>query len=869
MKHFTFIIFIFLLMDTFSFAQNNTSKKQDVFVDDNGIMRWKNSNEEVKLFGVNYTTPFAYSYRAQKKLGLSLKQAIDLDVAQMVRLGFDAFRVHVWDREISDKSGNIIDNEHLDLLDYLVWRLQSQGIKTILTPIAWWGNGWPEPDEMTSGFSQSYSRLQLITDQNARTAQRNYLKQFVKHRNPYSKFTYGNDPSIIAMEIINEPSHPENGKEVTEYINEMVGAIRETGYTKPLFYNISQNWNEVQAQAVCYANVQGISFQWYPTDLVHNKMLQGNFLNNVNHYSIPSEKISGYNKKAKMVYEFEAADIGGSYMYPAMARSFREAGMQFATMFSYEPSQIAWSNTEYPTHFLNLLYTPSKAISLMIAGFAFHELPMKKSFGDYPANNKFENFRVSYDEDLSIANSDTCFFYSNNTNDIPRNTNALEHIAGCGNSKLVKYDGTGAYFLEKLENGIWKLEVYPDVLWLADPFEQTSMSRQVARLYWKERGMSITLPDLKNKFFINSVNGKKEISLKVENSEFKIKPGVYLLSVSKLNKNTAEKYLSGSEKFLSGLYTPPGKSHQVNVVNQSNAHQLDMEPLRLKFQIASENEITNAEIFIKRFGWRNFAKYPLKKMEGFTYTFEDSSKMFSEGEFQYCVAVKSGETVRSFPGEILGSPEDWDFRMNDLWTVLRSKSGESINLFSPLRDRRDLLFPHFSHTMQYDLNYKMGSDGDKISLSVKVRYTNENKIPFGLQIPIVEKIKSVYREPNDYKYIVLRGRSNQDTASTIRLNLLTEEGEIFTSDIELQNGWTNVAIPLSTFQNGEALMLPSAYPLFLPKFLQSSNNIENKGLNPFMINAIQIVCDETGRKNAEGELEIGFEIESVYLTNKR
>jgi hypothetical protein len=505
----------------------------------------------------------------------------------------------------------------------------------------------------------------------------------------------------------------------------------------------------------------------------------------------------------------------------------------------------------------------------MIAGFAFHELPMKKSFGDYPANNKFENFRVSYDEDLSIANSDTCFFYSNNTNDIPRNTNALEHIAGCGNSKLVKYDGTGAYFLEKLENGIWKLEVYPDVLWLADPFEQTSMSRQVARLYWKERGMSITLPDLKNKFFINSVNGKKEISLKVENSEFKIKPGVYLLSVSKLNKNTAEKYLSGSEKFLSGLYTPPGKSHQVNVVNQSNAHQLDMEPLRLKFQIASENEITNAEIFIKRFGWRNFAKYPLKKMEGFTYTFEDSSKMFSEGEFQYCVAVKSGETVRSFPGEILGSPEDWDFRMNDLWTVLRSKSGESINLFSPLRDRRDLLFPHFSHTMQYDLNYKMGSDGDKISLSVKVRYTNENKIPFGLQIPIVEKIKSVYREPNDYKYIVLRGRSNQDTASTIRLNLLTEEGEIFTSDIELQNGWTNVAIPLSTFQNGEALMLPSAYPLFLPKFLQSSNNIENKGLNPFMINAIQIVCDETGRKNAEGELEIGFEIESVYLTNKR
>ncbi|MDP1993644.1 MAG: hypothetical protein Q8K40_00205, partial [Ignavibacteria bacterium] len=482
---------------------------QNVFVDSSGIMRWENSNEEVKLFGVNYTTPFAYSHRAQKKMGLNLKQAIDLDVAQMVRLGFDAFRVHVWDKEITDSAGNIVANEHLDLLDYLLWKLESNGIKTILTPIAWWGNGWPEQDGVTKGFAQPYSKLQLITDEHARTAQRNYLKQFVKHRNPYTKTTYGDDPSIIAMEIINEPSHPNDGKIVTDYINEMVDALRGSGYSKPIFYNISQNWNDVQAQAVCDAKIQGVSFQWYPTDLVHNKMLKGNYLPNVDHYKIPSENLIGYKNKAKMVYEFEAADIGGSYMYPAMVRSFREAGMQFATMFSYEPSQIAWSNTEYPTHFMNLLYTPSKAISLMIAGYAFHELPLKKSYGEYPENSQFENFRVSYDDDLSVANSDSCFYYSNSTTDIPREVKSLKHIAGCGNSEIVKYDGTGAYFLEKLEEGIWKLEVYPDALWLCDPFEPTSLSRQVARLYWNKRNMSVKLDDLTNKYFVNSLNGKK------------------------------------------------------------------------------------------------------------------------------------------------------------------------------------------------------------------------------------------------------------------------------------------------------------------------------------------------------------------------
>lgn len=66
LKKFLSPIFIYLLIGQHTFTQNNDSKKGDVFVDSSGIMRWENSNEEVKLFGVNYTTHFAYSYRAQK-----------------------------------------------------------------------------------------------------------------------------------------------------------------------------------------------------------------------------------------------------------------------------------------------------------------------------------------------------------------------------------------------------------------------------------------------------------------------------------------------------------------------------------------------------------------------------------------------------------------------------------------------------------------------------------------------------------------------------------------------------------------------------------------------------------------------------------
>ena len=131
------ILLLLLLITSFGFAQKKSASQKNVFVDKNGILRWEGSNKEVSLYGVNYTTPFAYSYRAQKKLGLNLKQAIDLDVGQVVRLGLDAFHVHVWDRQISDKVENIIDNDHLNLFDYLIYKLEANHIKIIVTPIAW------------------------------------------------------------------------------------------------------------------------------------------------------------------------------------------------------------------------------------------------------------------------------------------------------------------------------------------------------------------------------------------------------------------------------------------------------------------------------------------------------------------------------------------------------------------------------------------------------------------------------------------------------------------------------------------------------------------------------------------------------------
>ena len=308
----------------------NQPLNRTVLVDGNGVMRWTDTKQEVQGFGVNYTVPFAHAYRSAKKLGVDPLKAIDQDVYHFSRLGFDLYRVHVWDTEISDTLGNLLFNEHLHAFDYLLKKLGERNINYVITPIAFWGNGWPEPDSKTPGFSAKYGKDNCLTDPGAIKAQENYLFQFMNHVNPYTGIAYKDDPRLIAIEISNEPHHREAPEKVTAFIQRMVNAVKKTGSKKPVFYNISHSVH--LADAYFKAGIQGGTFQWYPTGLGYQEELSGNLLPNVDDYNIPFDAEIKKYKGAKLVYEFDAADVGKSYMYPAMARSFREAGILIADL---------------------------------------------------------------------------------------------------------------------------------------------------------------------------------------------------------------------------------------------------------------------------------------------------------------------------------------------------------------------------------------------------------------------------------------------------------------------------------------------------------------------------------------------------------
>ena len=454
-------------------------------VDPKGILRWIDNQEEVALLGVNLYTPFTWDYDSHKAAHLDYKASIRQDIAHLRRLNLGVVRIHCFERQFSDKQGNFIDNHHIELLDYLIAECQKNNIYVVLTPIAW----WPCSYNGDQGFSNDYTMQEMTTSRTAWAIQARFLTQFAQHVNRYTHARYGEDGSILAFECINEPLYPKATPDalVTEYINVLADALRSET-KKPIYYNSWQGRNA----AAGAARIDGVTCSTYPTGLVNGKAYTTHQLARAKGSSLdPSPAIA---TKSRMVYEFDAADVHGSHMYPSMARFFRSEGIQVASQFQYDLAAIAASNTNWQTHFLNLLYTPGKAISLAIAAEVFRHVPLYTPFIGATNEMTFGAFYSSGPKDLSLFATSTHFYTSNTTTNQPPAPEKLEHVWGCGTSPIVSYEGSGAYFLDRVAPGIWRVQIYPDIFDREDAYTGTDAEK--TRLLPITHTLTPHLPDL-------------------------------------------------------------------------------------------------------------------------------------------------------------------------------------------------------------------------------------------------------------------------------------------------------------------------------------------------------------------------------------
>ena len=788
-----------------AFGQNQVNRGSTglAYVDQEGVIRWKADDREVALFGANYSLPSSCDYRAAGYVGSDRKKLVEKDMTHFARMGWDGMRLCLWgDWENCDKQGNLIVNDHLDVMDYAIAQARQRGIYILFTPITTYSSLFPDgkdSDEL-QGFSKYYKKGELGTNPDAIAAQCNYLRQMLNHVNPYTGVALKDEPAILFIEMINEPAHHSGDfAGSVAYINALVDAVRSTGCQKILFHNVSQDFKI--APAIKASKVQGASFAWYPTGLNARHTLTENYLRTVDDFA-PMLRPDLLNVP-KIVYEFDSADMNSGYMYPAMVRSFRGVGAQFIAMFSYDMLDTAPYNLGWQTHFLNMVYSPKKAASAIIAAEATRVLPRYKYYGDYPDNKTFGPFRVSYEEDLSEMVTDEKFMYSNNTQTSPPKQAALKKIVGFGSSPVVAYDGRGIYFLDKIADGMWRLEVYPDALIVRDPFAQRLDYQHVcSRLVARQWPMTIRLPDLGGSFKVLPLNAGNTYSASARNERFEINPGVYVLSNSgRIQVNGLPKQIGHLK--IDEFVCPEPPKLPTQVVLSPHAEYPADQPVKIAAEIVDATPPQEVTLHVRQGDDAPFKVFPMQSAGGYTCRATIPVGTLSAGPMDYFISVKTGGSTVRFPSD--GSEQ--------LWKANIVTPSAPLQLFSAEQDANRLAYTRIGDAGRRGISQSLPASGaDPAALRLFFPLSSDRGLDdYTGSLSIKDKIADRRPGISSAKALNVKARGVSDEQE-IYLTLVEADGTSWSKKLTLKSGWEDIVVPLDQLKIALGVKLPLGFP---------------------------------------------------------
>jgi hypothetical protein len=875
-----FMMIVACLLSALAASAGSAARESDrgpatraVYLDKAGVVRWRDSHAEVALYGANYCVMSGSDYRMAGLVANDRKAMIDEDMAQFARMGWTAVRLCSWgDWENSDKAGNLLINEHVDLLDYVIAKARERGMYLLLTPIHTYNPAFADQMNQSTqniGFSRYFERPEMGTNPASIAAQANYIGQLLNHVNRYTGVALKDEPAILFIEMINEPvHHPEDLRGSIDYINVLTRAVRDTGCKKITFFNVSQDF--AIAPAIRQSKVDGVTFGWYPTSLGAGRTLKGNFLRAVDAY--PDMLRPELNGKPRIVYEFDQADLVSGYLYPAMARTFRSVGAQFATMFAYDMLQTAPFNLGWQTHFLNLVHTPKKAVSAVIAAEAMRRLPRMRAYGDYPDNLTFGDFRVSYQEDLSELNADDAFMNAGTTRTPPRNPKALERIVGFGSSPLVDYEGAGAYFLDKVRSGVWRLEVYPDEILVRDPFEQPQPDKVVSRLLYRRWPMGLHLPDLGNEFFVTPVTVPADQSAtapsavhRAANAQFSVEPGVWLLTANeRIDQSTLPSHIARvgfAEYHVNERVAYPDLIQSLTPKEYTAGG-----PVEIRVRVANTVLPDAVSLWIRAAGVRSFGKaISMNRSRGNDYVTVLAPNQLSPGLYEYAVSGKTGEHVVTFPGAARRQPGDWPFHTDSLWSFRITPAGRPMRILDPKRDYANLSFVRPGE--QYRAPFFQivpGENADESALNLGLPDLGKDTPErYAAALYIGDLVAARKTDAPRAESLEIRLAAMGGARKTLQVTLIETDGSAWSAPVVAGGAWSTATVPFADLHRSRSIHIPSPYPGLWDYWRDSPPRRGGDGDRIHMEN-VESLQLTVGKDNA-GEDAQGVAVESIRI----
>jgi hypothetical protein len=161
----------------------------------------------LRFWGVNF------SFTAS----LPDKQNAPRVAAHLARFGVNCVRVHHLDwrtpRGIIDSKfpdSQHLDPEKLDRLDFFIAELKKRGVYTNLNMNV--ARAFQDADGVKDAAQLGFAKAVTYFDPRLIELQKDYMRQMLTHRNPYTGAEYRSEPAIAMVEIVNENSLLESWK---------------------------------------------------------------------------------------------------------------------------------------------------------------------------------------------------------------------------------------------------------------------------------------------------------------------------------------------------------------------------------------------------------------------------------------------------------------------------------------------------------------------------------------------------------------------------------------------------------------------------------------------------------------------------------
>jgi hypothetical protein len=444
------------------------------------------------------------------------------------------------------------------------------------------------------------------------------------------------------------------------------------------------------------------------------------------------------------------------------------------------------------------------------------------------------------------------------------NADKLQHIAGVGSSHVVTYNGRGAYFLDKLEDGIWRLEVMPDAVNIRDPFERPSLEKEVTRIQWENQEIKIQLPDLSNNFLIKGINPENNFTAIANENNFSVYPGTYLLTKKgTTNKKWDPESIYGNIR-IGEFVAPKSFSNTPFVVHNPIPEVIAGKSFTVSATIVGLDSGSFVSLVIDDISWHK-KEINFVKKSAYSFETEIPADLVKPGELSYWIVVNKDKMAFTFPGNYPGKPADWDFYHTDKYKTRVSTEGMPIEIFNASKDK-DNLDNSFNRwgNKAYSVETVPTAIPGMMALKVEAKNLLIGEHAVSVRSFFGNKLNGRVSELSNFNEITVRARaSNCDTAK-IKLLLIDKDANSYGVSITLTKEFNDYHIPLALFSNDSLVLIPRPYPGFLPFWFKNEHS------GKFDLKNIEVleVAVGPGIKPSKYGNPVGFELEYIWLNRK-